>query len=70
MRFYSEAFGFEVGYRWPPGEELEYAFLRLVLLLDLRVPQLVAPSDQPWGERLAYFEDPDGNPIQITTPVP
>jgi lactoylglutathione lyase len=28
--------------------------------------ELMAPADQPWSERLCYFEDPDGNPIQIT----
>jgi lactoylglutathione lyase len=27
---------------------------------------LVPPTDQPWGERLFYVEDPDGNPIQVT----
>ncbi|MDQ3822450.1 MAG: VOC family protein [Actinomycetota bacterium] len=27
---------------------------------------LVPPTDQPWGERLLYVEDPDGNPIQVT----
>jgi lactoylglutathione lyase len=32
--------------------------------------ELRAPEDMPWGERLAYFEDPDGNPIQITAEIP
>lgn len=27
------------------------------------------PTNRPWGERSAYFEDPDGNPIQITAPI-
>ncbi len=27
---------------------------------------LLPPTDQPWGERLFYVEDPDGNPIQVT----
>jgi len=27
---------------------------------------LAPPADQPWGERLCYVEDPDGNPIQVT----
>lgn len=26
---------------------------------------LLEPADQPWGERLAYVEDPDGNPVHI-----
>jgi lactoylglutathione lyase len=31
--------------------------------------ELRPPEDMPWGERLAYFEDPDGNAIQITAEV-
>jgi catechol 2,3-dioxygenase-like lactoylglutathione lyase family enzyme len=30
--------------------------------------QLLPPTDQPWGERLTYFEDPDGNRIHVTAP--
>ena len=26
---------------------------------------LLAPADQPWGERMAYVADPDGNPVMI-----
>jgi lactoylglutathione lyase len=33
------------------------------------VRQREAPADQPWGERLAYFEDPDGYPVHVTMPV-
>jgi lactoylglutathione lyase len=33
------------------------------------VPVLMEPADQPWGERLAYVEDPDGNPVHITAPL-
>lgn len=33
------------------------------------VPVLAEPADQPWGERLAYVEDPDGNPVHLTTPI-
>ena len=29
------------------------------------VPVLAEPADQVWGERVAYVEDPDGNPIHI-----
>ena len=28
---------------------------------------LMAPKDQPWGERQAYVSDPDGNLVQIST---
>jgi lactoylglutathione lyase len=24
------------------------------------------PADQPWGERVAYFEDPDGHRLHVT----
>jgi lactoylglutathione lyase len=30
-----------------------------------RVPVLVEPADQPWGERMAYVTDPGGHPIMI-----
>ena len=26
---------------------------------------LLEPADQPWGERMAYVADPDGNPVMI-----
>jgi lactoylglutathione lyase len=29
------------------------------------VPVLVEPADQPWGERLAYVQDPEGNPVML-----
>lgn len=28
---------------------------------------LMAPKDQPWGERQAYLSDPDGNLVQVST---
>ena len=30
---------------------------------------LVAPVDQPWGERLAYVRDPEGNTIMLTAEI-
>ncbi len=33
------------------------------------VPKLLPPTDQPWGERLTFFQDPDGNRIHITAPI-
>lgn len=29
------------------------------------VRTLVAPVDQPWGERLAYIQDPEGNTVML-----
>jgi lactoylglutathione lyase len=111
VRFYCDAFGFEVSFRWPPEGRLDYAFLRLEPLgigitsrdaaeqvqgrplsgkarprfelclytddTDLAaerlrsqgVEEVAPPADKPWGERLAYFEDPDGNPIHITARI-
>ena len=32
------------------------------------VPSCSSPSDQPWGERIAYIEDPDGNLVMLCAP--
>jgi lactoylglutathione lyase len=39
-------------------------------LVEAGVPVLAEPADQPWGERLAYVADPDGNPVHIAAPIP
>ncbi|MFC9469036.1 VOC family protein [Streptomyces coelicoflavus] len=28
------------------------------------------PNDMPWGQRVAHISDPDGNPINLTHPIP
>jgi lactoylglutathione lyase len=38
-------------------------------LVDAGVSVLAEPADQVWGERVAYVEDPDGNPMHIRGPV-
>jgi lactoylglutathione lyase len=38
-------------------------------LRDAGVRVLAEPADQVWGERVAYVEDPDGNPVHIRGPV-
>ena len=35
----------------------------------LAAPLVMAPVDEPWGERAAYVEDPDGNLIMLVAPV-
>ena len=35
-------------------------------LRALGARELLPPTDQPWNERLCYFEDPDGNPLHVT----
>jgi lactoylglutathione lyase len=32
------------------------------------VAVVLAPVDQPWGERVAYLEDPDGNLVMLAAP--
>lgn len=34
------------------------------------VETLIAPVDQPWGERLAYVRDPEGNTVMLTAELP
>jgi lactoylglutathione lyase len=38
-------------------------------LAALAAPVVMAPVDQPWGERAAYVEDPDGNLVMLVAPV-
>jgi lactoylglutathione lyase len=33
------------------------------------VPVLSEPRDMPWGERVAFVADPDGNPVHIRGPL-
>jgi len=32
---------------------------------DASVPILREPEDMPWGERVAFVADPDGNPVTL-----
>jgi lactoylglutathione lyase len=34
------------------------------------VPVLMDAEDMPWGERMAYVADPDGNPVALASPPP
>jgi lactoylglutathione lyase len=38
-------------------------------LSEAGVTLLAEPADQLWGERVAYVEDPDGNPVHIRGPA-
>jgi catechol 2,3-dioxygenase-like lactoylglutathione lyase family enzyme len=109
VRFYCDAFGFELGFRWPEEGPLEYAFLKLgdagigvastapppvpdwpagrgtgsfqlcvyaddtdaaaERLVAHGATRLTAPRTMPWEERLAFFEDPDGNVLHVTATV-
>lgn len=28
------------------------------------------PKNMPWGQRVAHIQDPDGNPVNLTQPIP
>lgn len=28
------------------------------------------PNDMPWGQRVAHIKAPDGNPVNLTQPIP
>ncbi|WP_031080562.1 VOC family protein [Streptomyces sp. NRRL WC-3549] len=28
------------------------------------------PADMPWGQRVAHIQDPDGNAVNVTQPIP
>jgi lactoylglutathione lyase len=34
------------------------------------VPLLREPEDMPWGERVAFVADPEGNPVTLAAPSP
>jgi lactoylglutathione lyase len=106
VALYTEAFGFEMGFRWPEDGTIEFAFLKLGetgigiggreppplpdwpqgrdvgafqlciytddtdaaadRLQAVGLAQVTEPREMPWGEKLAFFEDPDGNLIHVT----
>jgi lactoylglutathione lyase len=35
---------------------------------DAGAPIVLEPVDQPWGERIAYVSDPDGNLVMLCAP--
>ena len=47
-------------------QDVDRAFAELVAA---GAPPVVEPCDQPWGERMAYVEDPDGNLVMLTAPL-
>jgi lactoylglutathione lyase len=60
---------------WPPGRDLgsfqlciyaDDADAAAERLRSLGVRQVTEPRAMPWGEKLAFFEDPDGNLIHVT----
>jgi len=106
VALYTEAFGFELGFRFPDEGAIEFAFLELgetgigigravppalpdwpagrdlgafqlciyaedtdaaaERLRSFGLTQITEARAMPWGEKLAFFEDPDGNLIHVT----
>ncbi|MFJ4778898.1 VOC family protein [Streptomyces sp. NPDC088762] len=57
------------------GQGLRFEMFVLVGDLDTTLeklaadgtPRLRGPVDMPWGERIAYVADPDGNPVALAS---
>jgi lactoylglutathione lyase len=64
-------FGSEIG--GSPRFELwvivEDVDVTVAQLRESGVPVLREPEDMPWGERLGYVADPDGNPVALAAPA-
>ncbi|WP_436376802.1 VOC family protein [Cytobacillus sp. BC1816] len=54
---------FELGF---VTEEVEAAVEKLKAA---GVPVLLEPVEKPWGQKVAYVEDPDGHYIEICSPI-
>jgi lactoylglutathione lyase len=106
VALYTDAFGFELGFRFPDEGAIEFVYLKLgeagigigravppplpdwpaerdlgafqlciyaddvdaaaERLRTLGLKQITESRAMPWGEKLAFFEDPDGNLIRVT----
>ncbi|MFI0896958.1 VOC family protein [Streptomyces sp. NPDC020983] len=42
----------------------------LARLVSLGGEHTGGPTDMPWGQRVAHAKDPEGNPLNLTQPVP
>jgi lactoylglutathione lyase len=54
---------FELGFVTPDVEGM------IERLRQANVPILLEPTEKPWGQKVAYVEDPDGHYIEICTPI-
>jgi lactoylglutathione lyase len=65
--FPREQIGVEVG-DGPRFEMFVYVDGLDEFVEGLGAPVLKAPMDMPWGERIAYVSDPEGNPVVLAQP--
>jgi len=54
-----DAPGFELGFK---VDDVDEAFREL---REGGAPEVIAPTDRPWGQRTAYVRDPDGHLIEL-----
>jgi lactoylglutathione lyase len=54
---------FELGFVTPDVEGM------IERLRQAGVSILLEPTEKPWGQKVAYVEDPDGHYIEICTPI-
>jgi catechol 2,3-dioxygenase-like lactoylglutathione lyase family enzyme len=66
LALYSGLLGAQVAMRGIGGASLDEVLAR-VEGLGGRV--LAEPNDMPWGQRVAHILDPDGNAVNLTSPV-
>ena len=66
LAFYSGLLGAQVAMRGIGGASLDEVLAR-VEGLGGRV--LAEPNDMPWGQRVAHVLDPDGNAVNLASPV-
>jgi lactoylglutathione lyase len=46
-------------------EDVDETITRLRIVTEV----LREPADMPWGERIAYIVDPEGNPVAVAAPT-
>ena len=51
--------GFELGFK---VDDVDEAFRQL---RENGAPEVIAPTNRPWGQRTAYVRDPDGHLIEL-----
>jgi lactoylglutathione lyase len=70
LRFYRDLLGGVEAYRFPEDDP---AFVTLRIGDSVAAahehPVLLPPTDQPWGERIAYIADPDENLIMLAARI-
>jgi uncharacterized glyoxalase superfamily protein PhnB len=57
----------ELAFRVPTPEDVDQTFNNIIRKGALPI---TSPADMPWGQRAAFFADPDGNIHEIFTDLP